>query len=147
MRSTENLNVDSAEVFETAAAETTRTILLIDDTDASHITTKWFLTNFGYTVETAVSAEQALLIFSPRTHDLVVTDNFMPGMNGAELAHIIKLRSPGTPVLMYTGTPPLDDDSCLDLVLERTGHLLQLKEAIDKLLGEKTNGVMENGTE
>ena len=100
------------------------------------MTTKWFLANFGYAVDAVRSAEEALALFNPAIHDLVVTDNAMPGMSGAELAHVIKLRSQSTPVLMYTGHPP-EDRSCVDLVVQRPTHLLTLKDAADKLLGDK----------
>jgi CheY-like chemotaxis protein len=63
----------------------------------------------------------------------VVTDNSMPGMSGAEMAHIIKLRSPATPVVMYSGTVP-PDQACLDTVILRPSHLLGLKDAIENVL-------------
>ena len=110
-----------------------RTILLVDDRDDCRITSKWFLTNFGYAVDAVRSAEEALALFDPNIHDVVVTDNSMPGMTGAEMAHVIKLRSPATPVLMYTGDPP-EDQTCLDLVIKRPTHLLALKEAVDGLM-------------
>ena len=112
-----------------------KTILLVDDEDECRVTTKWFLTNFGYAVDAARTAEEALALFNPTIHDLVVTDNDMPGMTGAEMAHVIKLRSPSTPVLMYTGHPP-NDRSCVDLVVQRPTHLLTLKDAVDKLLAD-----------
>ena len=49
-----------------------RTILLVDDRDDCRITTKWFLTNFGYSVDAARSAEEALEVFDPRLHNVVV---------------------------------------------------------------------------
>lgn len=110
-----------------------RTILLVDDQDGNRIMTKWFLNHFGYTVESARSAEEALAMFNPRVHDLVVTDNSMPGMTGAEMSHVIKLRSSNTPVVMLTGAAP-SDESCLDLVLIRPMHLMRLKEALDGFL-------------
>jgi len=110
-----------------------RTVLLVDDDDTNRITTKWFLTNFGYAVDTARSAEEGLALFDPKTHDVVVTDNSMPGMAGVEMAHIIKLRSPSTPVVMYTGKSPVDQ-SCLDVVIEKPTHLLSLKDAVERLL-------------
>jgi CheY-like chemotaxis protein len=113
-----------------------KTILLVDDADEIRVTTKWFFTNFGYMVDSASNAEEALLLFDPKVHDLVLTDNSMPGMSGVEMAHVIKLRSATTPVVMYTGRVP-DDRSCLDLVVERPTHLLTLKEAIEKLIAEK----------
>jgi CheY-like chemotaxis protein len=113
-----------------------KTILLVDDGDACRVTTKWFLTNFGYAVDAARTAEEGLALFNPAIHDLVVTDNSMPGMTGAEMAHVIKMRSPSTPVLMYSGHPP-DDRSCLDRVIQRPTHLLALKDAADELLADK----------
>ena len=110
-----------------------KTILLVDDEDEIRITTKWFLTNFGYVVDSVPSAEEALARFDPKIHDVVVTDNSMPGMNGAEMAHVMKLRSPSTPVLMYTGQVP-DDRSCVDLLIQKPAHMLALKEGVDKLL-------------
>ena len=82
------------------------------------------------------NAEEALAVVDPAAHELVVTDNAMPGMSGAQMAHVIKTRSPSTPVLMYTGHPP-EDRSCLDLVIQRPTHLLTLKDAADRLLAAK----------
>jgi CheY-like chemotaxis protein len=112
------------------------TFLLVDDNDASRVATKWFLNNFGFEVDSARSAEEALALFDAHTHDLVITDNSMPAMSGAELAHIIKLRSPSTPVIMFSGAPPADH-SCLDRVIQKPAHLLSLKEAAEHLLGAR----------
>jgi CheY-like chemotaxis protein len=122
--------------MEPTPAAAVRTVLLVDDADESRITTKWFLANFGFTVDAVRTAEAALTLFNPAIHDLVITDNSMPGMTGAEMAHVIKLRSPSTPVLMYSGNPP-EDRTCLDLVVQRPTHLLTLRDAAEKLLGNK----------
>ena len=114
-------------------AAPSRTVLLVDDQDGNRIMTKWFLNHFGYTVESTRSAEEALAMFNPQIHDLIVTDNSMPGMSGAEMSHVIKLRSPSTPVVMLTGCLP-SDQSCLDLVLHKPIHLMRLKEAIEQVL-------------
>ena len=103
--------------------------------DGARIIAKWFLGYFGYIVDSARCAEEALGVFDPRIHDAVITDNTMPGMTGVERAQIIKLRSPSTPVVMHTGAPP-EDRSCLDLVLQKPSHLLEVKEALDKVLAE-----------
>lgn len=110
-----------------------RTVLLVDDGDPSRLLTKWFLSNFGFSVDTARSAEEALALFHPEVHDIVVTDNSMPGISGLEMAHVMKLRSPATPILMYTGLTPRDA-TCVDAVLERPSHPLELKKAIEALL-------------
>jgi CheY-like chemotaxis protein len=128
-------SVDNS-IPENSISSLPKTILLVDDVDEFRVTTKWFLSNFGFAVESARSAEEALARFNPKIHDVVVTDNSMSGMSGAEMAHVIKLRSPSTPVLMYTGLAP-DDQSCVDLVIQRPAHMLALKEGVDKLLAER----------
>ncbi len=111
-------------------------ILLVDDMEGWRMTAKWFLSSFGYLVDSARTAEEALQLFNPALHDVVVTDNAMPGMTGLEMAHIIKMRSPSTPVLMCTGNPPAGD-ACVDLFLQKPVHLLKLREAIVSLLPAK----------
>ena len=103
------------------------------------MTIKLFLADFGYAVDSACSAEEALSRFDAKIHDLIITDNSMPGMSGTEMAHIIKLRSPHTPIIMYTGTLP-EDQSCLDFVLQKPAHLLVLKDAADKFSGVASRG-------
>lgn len=63
-----------------------KTILLVDDHDEYRVMAKWFLISFGFIVESARTATEALALFDPETHDLVITDNSMPGMSGAEMA-------------------------------------------------------------
>ena len=111
-------------------------ILLVDDEDDVRIITKWFLSNFGYAVDAARTAQEALALFDPAIHDMVITDNVMPSMTGAEMARVIKMRSPSTPVLMYSGNPP-DDRSCLDRVIQRPSHVLTLRDAVHTLLADK----------
>ncbi len=113
-----------------------RTILLVDGEDGTRIMTKWFLNNF-FAVETARNAEEALARFDPQVHDLVITENGMSGLSGTEMAHIIKLRSPHTPMVMFSCTAP-SDRSCLDFVLLRPTHLMVLKDGVDQLLATPT---------
>lgn len=110
-----------------------RTILLVDDNDDTLVLTKWFFETLGYIVDTARSAKEALARFDARTHDVLLTDNSMPRMSGAELAHIIKMRSHSTFVVMFTARPP-QDLSCIDVLIQKPASLIELKEAIDKLL-------------
>ena len=112
------------------------TVLLVDDDVDVRLLTKLFLNNFGYEVDCANSAGEALDRFDPALHDLVLTDNSMPGMTGGEMAHIIKMRSPATPVLMCSGNPP-NDCSSIDVVIKKPTYLLAIKDAIDKLLATK----------
>jgi len=110
-----------------------KTVLLVDDNIDMRLLTKMFLNNVGYEVDSANSASEALARFNPSHHDLVLTDNSMEGMTGAEMAHIIKLRSPSTPVVMCTANPP-NDVSSIDEIIEKPTQLLAIKDAIDKFL-------------
>jgi DNA-binding NtrC family response regulator len=110
-----------------------KTILLVDDARGTRLMTKWFLDYVGFVVHACSNPEDALARFDPKIHDLVVTENSMAPMTGAEMAHIIKMRSPNTPVLMYTGAPPADR-SCLDAMIQKPAPLPALKAEIDKLL-------------
>ncbi len=121
---------------ETNSEPQLRTVLLVDDNVDTRLLTKMFLNNFGYEVDSASSAGEALARFNPILHDLVLTDNSMPGMTGGEMAHIIKLRSPATPVVMCSGNPP-SDRSSIDVVITKPTHLLAIKDTIDKLLVAK----------
>ncbi len=112
---------------------TIRTVLLVDDNVDTRLLTKMFLSNFGYEVDSADCPSEALSRFNPAIHDLVLTDNSMPGMTGSEMAHIIKMRSPSTPVVMCTGNPPHDCDS-VDVMIKKPTHLFAIKDALDKLL-------------
>ena len=122
--------------MEKLSASRMRTVLLVDDNDDTRVLTKWFLDNFGYAVDSAQNAEEALSRFNPKIHDLILTDNSMPGMTGVEMVQLIKLRSPSTPAVMYTGNPP-PDCSGIDVVILKPTHLLDVKEAMDKLLTVK----------
>lgn len=113
-----------------------KTILLVDDSRGTRLMTKWYLDYVGFVVHAFSSAEEALARFDPEVHDLVLTDNSMAPMTGAEMAHIIKMRSPATPVLMYTGAPPRDQ-SCLNAVVQKPTPLPALKEVIDRLLASR----------
>jgi DNA-binding NtrC family response regulator len=110
-----------------------KTILLVSDRDDYRIALKWFLTVSGYVVDSVRSAEEAMAVFQPVIHDIVLTDNSMHGMTGEELALVVKLRSPSTPVVMYAGKLP-SDDTCLDLILDNTTHMVALKVGMDRLL-------------
>ena len=122
----------------TSQSTSKKTILLVDDTDESRIVAKWFLNSFDFDVESARSAEDALAQFNPTLHDLVLTDNSMPGMKGDEMARQMKARSPSTPILMFTGRAP-DNQTGIDLVITKPRHLLYVKDAIDKLLSSQNS--------
>jgi CheY-like chemotaxis protein len=62
------------------------------------------LTDLGYAVLEAASAEEAIqLIGSGVNPQLLMTDHLMTGMNGTDLARLVRSELPGTQVLLVSG--------------------------------------------
>jgi two-component system, response regulator YesN len=55
-------------------------------------------------VSTVLSAAQAIEVLSIQAIDLVLTDLRMPGMDGVQLAQLIRARWPHTRVVLCSGT-------------------------------------------
>lgn len=78
-----------------------KTILVVDD--EPEILQVLQETLSDYHVITKTDAESALsLIRGGAKVDLVLTDNFMPGMKGSELISVLKKDAPSVPVIMLT---------------------------------------------
>ncbi|PVM93702.1 hybrid sensor histidine kinase/response regulator [Caulobacter endophyticus] len=78
--------------------------LLVDDEDVVRASTADMLTELGYEVVEAVSAEDALrLLDEGLSVDLLVTDHLMPGKNGTDLARDFLQRSRTARVLVVSG--------------------------------------------
>jgi two-component system, chemotaxis family, chemotaxis protein CheY len=79
-------------------------ILLVDDDPDVRSLTRTFLEHEGYSVFSSGDAERAAQIFrSVPQIDLVVTDVYMPGRSGMELARELKARRSEMPVLLISG--------------------------------------------
>jgi two-component system chemotaxis response regulator CheY len=80
------------------------TILLVDDDPDIRSLTRTFLAHEGYSVLSSGDAERAVQIFRAVPQiDLLVTDLYMPGQSGMELARELKAMRPELPVLMISG--------------------------------------------
>ena len=77
-------------------------ILVVDDEPFVCDAVKMMLAFDGHQVETANSGPEALGIFEKGKFDLVITDFLMPGIDGLELARLIKASTPRRPVLLIT---------------------------------------------
>lgn len=80
------------------------TILLVDDNPMVRTALRFSIEALGYRVVDANGGPAAIKILKDLGRiDLLVTDYAMPGMNGADLAHVIRQKMPGLPVLLITG--------------------------------------------
>jgi len=79
-----------------------RILLVDDDTELSELLAE-YLSNEGYSVKTAASAEEAIALFDTQAQfDLCIFDIMMPGLSGLELLQQVRPRI-RTPVIMLTG--------------------------------------------
>ncbi len=80
-------------------------ILLIDDEEIQVRTLQHMLERLGYRVIAKTRAPEALETFrtQPDAFDLVITDQTMPELSGANLAKEILQIRPDMPVILYTG--------------------------------------------
>ncbi len=83
--------------------------LLVDDETLVRMSTADMLSDLGYDVIEAQSAEDAIRIIGEGRHfDLLVTDHLMPGMNGTDLIERVRAMRPGTPALLVSGYAEID---------------------------------------
>ena len=68
-------------------------ILIADDDEATLKMVKMILTDAGYYVYVAANGEDAVKIAKDKIPDLVITDIMMPGIDGGEVANILKKES------------------------------------------------------
>ncbi len=78
------------------------TILIVDDERNYLLVLEALLSEEGYQVITAESAQSGLEIIREHDLDVIITDMKMPGIDGMEFLERIRLRQPVLPVIMMT---------------------------------------------
>ena len=116
-----------------------RTILCVDDNEQSLSIRKLMLETRGYRVLACSDGRQALELFQQGGVDLVLTDLVMPGLDGTELIRQIKVMSPSTPAILFSGKIKIyDKDTQADVFLPKGMYApMELLERIRLLLVRK----------
>jgi PAS domain S-box-containing protein len=80
-------------------------VLVVDDNEEVGRFSAELLEDLGYIVTRVSNAKEALAILAENEFavDLVFSDVIMPGMNGVELATVLRERYPGLPVVLTSG--------------------------------------------
>jgi PAS domain S-box-containing protein len=79
-------------------------VLLVDDEELVRLSTAAMLSDLGYVVAEAASAEEALgRLREGLEPDVLMTDHLMGGMNGADLARLVRSEHAGVKVLILSG--------------------------------------------
>ncbi|MCC6748176.1 MAG: sigma-54-dependent Fis family transcriptional regulator [Deltaproteobacteria bacterium] len=77
-------------------------ILFADDDLTGRELSIFNLTEAGYAVDAAPDGKQALSLFSPERHHLVITDLRMPKLSGMELVAEVRRQAPEVPIIVIT---------------------------------------------
>lgn len=116
---------------------------MVDDNEHGLIARKTVLHQNGYDSCTATSAEAGLELLRDRQFDLVVTDYKMGGMDGIAFIAHLRVRCPGTPVILLSGfVEPLGLDELstgADAVLPKcSNEAASLVRTVKRLLSRRT---------
>ena len=113
-----------------------KSILVVDDDPSVADALRLLLKVDGHKVEVAGNGETALAKYKVGNHDLVIAAFLMPGMDGLELARLIKALSPRQPILLVTAHFETVSNSekarlqYVDALLAKPFSPEQLREAI-----------------
>jgi CheY-like chemotaxis protein len=136
------------EVYVSSSPSTPPRILCVDDRVTSLEVRRELLKQMGYDVLVASDPESALAIMDKVEIDLVVLDYSFPGhRSGEELAHDLRARKPGLPLIMLSGYPELPDSAreSVDILLTKgTNQPPDLLKAITSLLSVSPNPAAES---
>lgn len=80
------------------------TILIIDDSIPEQHSMRRILTLNGYDVLTASNGKEGLQHLKTTSPDVIVSDVFMPEMEGLETVMAIKEQAPHIPVILMSGS-------------------------------------------
>ncbi len=83
--------------------------LIVDDEAPMRQLVRIYLSNVGITVVEADSGKSALSLLEEEKVHLIVLDLMMPGMDGLQVAEVVKEKYPSMPILMLTARGTMDD--------------------------------------
>jgi PAS domain S-box-containing protein len=120
-------------------------VLLVEDEEGVRDFAGMALRSSGYHVAEAVTAEEAIEIFTSKQgkFDLVFSDVVLSGKSGVELAEAIASLSPSTPMLLTSGYT--DDRSQLAEIKKREIPFLQKPYALGDLLVAVSDALRPSG--
>ncbi len=124
-------------------------ILVIDDEQFIRQSIAAFFMDYDYTVFEAENGKIGLEVFRKEKPDVVLTDLRMPEIDGLEVLSVIAKESPGTPVVIVSGTGDLHDaiktlkNGAWDYITKPIYDLAVLEHSVNRVL-ERKKLVQEN---
>ena len=114
-------------------------VLAVDDEELTRELLAQALELLGFETRTAENGKVALAIMKQDIPELVITDIYMPVMNGIELLKEIRKLKKDLPVILITGFDAGDarkaaDEFNANALLTKPFQIQQLKDVIDTLI-------------
>ena len=117
------------------------TLLCVDDNQTALHVRKMVLETAGYSVLVASDPVTAMELFSKSEVDLVISDHFLQGSTGTELAAEMKRLKPDVPIAIISGAlEPPDGMEHADLFICKTDSPPEVLRKISELLNRGGNG-------
>ena len=113
------------------------TILCIDDQTSCLEVERATLESKGFEVLTASDGPSGLALARQHAIDAVVLDFHLHGMNGNQVAEVLRKEHPTLPVIIWSGSPDAIPDSLkwfADVVLHKADGPLLLLSTVEKIL-------------
>ncbi len=85
-----------------------RILIIEDDKDAAAYMAKG-LSESGYTVDVAHDGKQGLLLAATGSHDLLIVDRMLPGLDGLSVVRTLRATGNRAPVLFLSALGEVDD--------------------------------------
>jgi len=131
-----NINLRSENVRDSMGSS----ILVVDDELNFLTLLRWFLSQRGYTVATASSAEEALSLVEGQSFEVALLDIKLGSTDGIALLETLIDRVPQIKVIMMTAYPTMGSiksafDKGASRYLTKPVNVLELVELIRRLLG------------
>jgi len=95
-------------VLSSQTARGARSVLVVDDDQATCQLLADWIRHLGFHVMTALNAQQALTLMSAHPAEVVFCDIVMPGRDGIWLIEQLRQQFPGTAVVIATGLTKMD---------------------------------------
>jgi CheY-like chemotaxis protein len=114
-----------------------KAILFVDDHELLARVSCKYLQMQGYHAEYAYNANEALSKLDGVKFDMLVTDYHMEGMNGLELAKLVRQKAPSLPVIIVTGAAPVEESKEVDAWVGKQDMFPALFDKIKEFLGER----------
>jgi CheY-like chemotaxis protein len=77
-------------------------VLVVDDSPVNRLVTSRMVTRLGYPVESAASAAEALALLERQRFAVILTDCYMPEMDGFSLTRVIRRQDRDVPIIAMT---------------------------------------------